>query len=60
LIFPCEDFEERGLSAAVAPDEANFFARGDGKSDSIKEGLVTVGEAEFVGREESHGQKLEG
>ena len=48
-----EDFEERGLAAAVAADHARFLPGGDGKRDPIQQRLVTVGQANFVGREES-------
>jgi hypothetical protein len=44
-----EDFQQRCLAAAVAPDEPDFFARGDGQGDSVEEDLVAVGETDLVG-----------
>ena len=58
MILVGKNFEERGLSAAVAPDQADFFSSGDGEGDAVEEGLVAVGKAEFVGGEEGgHGGK---
>ena len=37
LVFARDDFEEGGFSAPVAPDQAHFFASGNGKGDAIED-----------------------
>ena len=48
-----EDFQQRGFAAAVAADHADFLPGGDGEGDAVEQRLVTVGQADFVGGEES-------
>ena len=53
LVLPGEDFQQRSFAASVAPDHADFFAGGDSERDAIEQRLVAIGEADFVGGQQS-------
>ena len=53
LVLAGENSEKRGLAAAVAADETGLFASRDRDRHAVEKVLVSVGEADFVGGEES-------
>ena len=53
LVLPGEDFQQRSFAASVAADHADFFAGGDSERDAIEQRLVAIGEADFVGGQQS-------
>ena len=55
LALAGEQFQQAGFAGAVAPDQADAFARFDDQRRAVEQGVVTVGEFETVEGEEGHG-----
>jgi hypothetical protein len=54
LRLTCQYFQQAGLAAAIAPDEADTFALIELKIHMIQQGDVTKGQRRFIQRDVRH------